>query len=82
MASIRLIILSPERTLLDKAVDAVTLPGTTSPFEVLPDHAPIISSLERGRITWRAAGEEDGMLEVASGFVEVIDNQVTAAVEL
>ena len=56
MASIRLIILSPEQTLLDKAVDAVTLPGTTSPFEVLEDHAPIISSLERGSITWRAAG--------------------------
>lgn len=82
MASIRLIILSPEQTLLDKAVDAVTLPGTTSPFEVLEDHAPIISSLERGSITWRVTGEEDGVLEIVSGFVEVIDNQVTAAVEL
>ncbi len=80
MADIRLLILSPEETLLDTAVDAVTLPGTASPFEVLPGHAPIISSLEKGRITWRA-GTEEGSLEIASGFVEVVDNQVLAAVE-
>ncbi len=80
MADIRLLILSPEETLLDAAVDAVTLPGTVSPFEVLPGHAPIISSLEKGRITWRT-GAEEGSLEIASGFVEVVDNQVLAAVE-
>ena len=80
MADIRLLILSPEETLLDTAVDAVTLPGTVSPFEVLPDHAPIISSLEKGRITWRA-GAEEGSLDIVSGFVEVKDNQVVVAVE-
>ena len=80
MADIRLLILSPEETLLDTAVDAVTLPGTASPFEVLPSHAPIISSLEKGRIIWRA-GAEEGSLDIASGFVEVKDNQVVVAVE-
>ena len=80
MADIRFIILSPEEKLLDTAVDAVTLPGKVSPFEVLPGHAPIISSLERGTITWRTGAEEDS-LEIASGFVEVKDNQVVAAVE-
>ena len=82
MATIRLIILSPEETLFDRKVDAVTLPGTTSPFEVLADHAPILSSLDKGVITWRTAGEEDGSLQITSGFVEVIDNQVIAAVEV
>ena len=80
MADIRLLILSPEETLLDMAVDAVTLPGSLSPFEVLPDHAPILSSLDRGVITWRC-GQEEGQVEIASGFVEVKDNQVIAAVE-
>ena len=80
MAEIRLIILSPEETLLDTVVDAVTLPGTVSPFEVLPGHAPIISSLDKGKITWRTGTEEDS-LEIASGFVEVKDNQVVTAVE-
>ena len=80
MAEIRLIILSPEETLLDTVVDAVTLPGTVRPFEVLPGHAPIISSLDKGKITWRTGTEEDS-LEIASGFVEVKDNQVVTAVE-
>ena len=80
MADIRLLILSPEETLLDTAVDAVTLPGTASPFEVLPGHAPILTSLEKRRITGRT-GAEEGSLEIASGFVEVVDNQVLAAVE-
>ena len=80
MAEIRLLILSPEETLLDTAVDAVTLPGSLSPFEVLPGHAPIITSLERVAITWRS-GTEEGKVEIASGFVEVKDNQVVVAAE-
>jgi len=81
MAQIRLQILTPEETVLDRMVDAAVFPGRTSPFEVLPGHAPILSSLERGAITWEAAGEPEGRLEIASGFVEVKDNQVIAAVE-
>ena len=82
MDPMRLHILTPSGPLVDAAVSLVRLPGSLAPFEVLPGHAPIISSLERGSITWRVTGEEDGVLEIVSGFVEVIDNQVTAAVEL
>ena len=61
---------------------AVFLPGTRSPFEVLPGHAPIISSLEAGRIRWRDAdGKEDG-LDIRSGLVRVKDDVITACVEL
>jgi len=62
--------------------EAVFLPGTRSPFEVLPGHAPIISSLEAGRIRWRdAEGKEDG-LDIRSGLVRVKDDEITACVEL
>ena len=47
MDPMQLHILSPEGTLADVAVSAVTLPGSQAPFEVLPDHAPLISSLDR-----------------------------------
>lgn len=61
---------------------AVFLPGTRLPFEVLPGHAPIISSLEAGRIRWRDAdGKEDG-LDIRSGLVRVKDDVITACVEL
>ena len=78
---IRLHIVSPEGTVVEQAVSAVTLPGTVGPFEVLKDHAPLISSLEKGDIVYVSEGREQ-RLPIASGFVEVRDNQVDVCVEL
>ena len=72
--------ISPEGTLVDAAVSAVTLPGTVGPFEVLKDHAALISSLEKGEIIYVSEGTEH-RVPIASGFVEVHDNQVDACVE-
>ena len=78
---ISLHIVSPEGTLVEQAVSAVTLPGTLGPFEVLKNHAPIISSLEKGDIVYVSEGAEQ-RLSIASGFVEVRDNQVDVCVEV
>ncbi len=78
---IQLHIVSPEGTLVEQAVSAVTLPGTIGPFEVLKDHAALISSLEKGDIVYVADGREN-RLPIAEGFVEVRDNQVVACVEV
>ena len=81
MDVIKLHIVSPEGTLVEQAVSAVTLPGTIGPFEVLKGHAPLISSLEKGDIVYVADGREN-RLPIAEGFVEVRDNQVVACVEV
>ena len=78
---ISLHIVSPERTLVEQAVSSVTLPGTIGPFMVLKNHAPIISSLEKGDIVYVSNGHE-ARLPIAEGFVEVRDNQVDVCVEL
>ena len=78
---IALKVLSPEAVLVDQAVDTVFLPGTQSRFQVLKDHAPLISSLEKGDIVWRAGGQES-TLPIRTGFVQVQDNTVTACVEV
>ena len=78
---ISLHIVSPEGTLVEQAVSAVTLPGTIGPFEVLKDHAALISSLEKGDIVYVADGREN-RLPIAEGFVEVHDNQVDVCVEV
>ena len=78
---IKLHIVSPEGTLVEQAVSAVTLPGTVGPFEVLKNHAPLISSLEKGDIVYGSEGAER-RLPIASGFVEVRDNQVDVCVEV
>ena len=81
MDCITLHIVSPEGTVVEQAVSAVTLPGTVGPFEVLKDHAALISSLEKGDIVYVSEGAEQ-RLPIASGFVEVHDNQVDACVEV
>ena len=79
--AIALHIVSPEGTLVETTVSAVTLPGTLGPFEVLKNHAALISSLEKGDIVFVAEGRES-RLPIAEGFVEVRDNQVDVCVEV
>ena len=81
MDNIHLIIYSPERTILEKMVCKVSLPGTKGRFMVLKDHAPLISSLEQGRITFVCDGVEENV-DIQSGFVEIAFNKIIACVEL
>lgn len=81
MDAIHLIIYSPERVILEKKVCKVTLPGSKGRFMVLKDHAPLISSLEEGRVTFVSEGVEENV-DIESGFVEVLDNKVTVCAEL
>lgn len=78
---IKLVILSPEQELLSTGADRVELPGALGRFVVLKDHAPIISSLTAGEIRY-GCGCEEHSVAIASGFVRVRDNVVTACVEL
>lgn len=81
-ADIRLTIVSPEETVVDAQVASVTLPGVVSPFQVLKNHAALITSLEPGTIAWVPAEGEPGTLAVRSGFVRILDNRVFVCVEL
>lgn len=74
-------VISPERTLVHAEVDSVEFPGTKGRFVVLKGHAALISSLEKGRVTYRA-GEKTESVDISSGFVEINDNHVVACVEL
>ena len=78
---ISLVILTPEKMLLEKQVSSVSLPGTKGRFMVLKDHAPLISSLEEGEVRYDSS-EGGSSLYVRSGFVEIIRNKVTVCAEL
>ena len=74
-------IMTPEKTLVEKAVSKVSLPGSRSAFMVLRNHAPLITSLEKGEVKYDSEGVE-GSVAIASGFVEVKDNTVTVCAEV
>lgn len=68
-------IVSPVSVIFQGEVTVVRCPGTQDPFTVLPLHAPIISSLRKGKITWVQDGNEGG-IDITGGFVEVLNNHV------
>ena len=78
---IKLVVLSPERTVLEVQVSQAELPGERGRFTVLRNHAPLISSLDEGEITYKSAGALAKM-HITSGFVEINENNVTACVVL
>ena len=70
-------IVSPERIEFTGEVESVKVPGTQGNFEILSDHAPIISTLQKGVV------EYDGkQLQILGGFVEVQKNNVSLCVEI
>ena len=83
-------IVSPEATLYAGEVEAVTVPGVKGEFQMLPNHAPIVSLLQEGdvRIQGNLAIEEGfedffskdqqgrTVLRISSGTVEMRDNKV------
>ena len=68
--SLKLRIVSPEKIVFVGDVESVTVPGTAGEFQVLPNHAPLISSLEPGRVLYDCAdGRKE--LNITGGFAEV-----------
>ncbi len=74
-------IVTPQGSVYSGAVAAVTLPGTVAPFQVLYNHAPIISSLEPGIVKLLLADLSPRYYVVGGGFVEVLHNHVTVLVD-
>jgi F-type H+-transporting ATPase subunit epsilon len=84
-------IVSPEATLFSGEVTSVTLPGVTGSFQILNNHAPIVSTLKKGLVKIEAKSfkfdkevaeqftklnEQNYTLQIESGTIEMKDNKV------
>jgi F-type H+-transporting ATPase subunit epsilon len=73
-------ILTPEKKIFEGEVNGINLPGASGGFELLNNHAPIISALDKGTVRINSqAGVKT--FEINSGFVECLNNKVTVLVE-
>lgn len=79
---LKLKIVSPERIEFDGEVERVLVPGSLGQFEILTNHAPIISSLDKGKVVYGLSSDEKKSLDVIGGFVEVQKNVVSLCVEI
>lgn len=80
MSKLHLEIVSPEKEVFNGEVESVTLPGTLGSFAILPQHAPIVSSLVSGKLVYVADGEVHE-LDIQSGFVEASNGKVAVCIE-
>ena len=79
---LKLKIVSPERIEVEGEVTSVLVPGTLGQFEILVNHAPIISTLEKGKVVYVLDGGEKKSIDIIGGFVEVQKNVVSVCAEL
>ncbi|WP_027450251.1 ATP synthase F1 subunit epsilon [Xylanibacter brevis] len=79
---LQLKIVSPEKIEFEGDVESVLVPGMLGQFEILVNHAPIISSLDKGRVVYTLPGGEKRTLDIFGGFVEVQKNVVSLCIEL
>lgn len=77
---LRLTILSPEKELFDGEVKMITLPGTAGSFSVLPNHAPIVSTLKKGAVLYVLPDGSEHKVDVQGGFVEMSNGVLSVCV--
>ena len=77
---LNLSVVTPEKQLVAEEVDQVNAPGTEGDLGILFDHAPILTNIRPGQLSYEKDGETVVMV-VSEGYLEVSDNRVTVLAE-
>jgi len=73
-------ILTPDKTVFEGEVTSATFPGTDGSFQVLNNHAPLVSTLAKGIVEYQDKDEYYD-IEIDGGVVEVLNNRVIVLAE-
>lgn len=74
-------VLTPDKEIFQGAITSVKVPGTLGQFQVLKNHAPIVSSLDKGQVTIVKESGEKMSFDIKGGFIEVLNNEVSLLVQ-
>lgn len=78
---INLEIVTPEKKVIDQAVESVYVPTAAGEIGILPNHAPLISTLKPGILSYTDKGTTEKLV-ISSGFVEVSANKVSILADI
>ena len=73
-------ILTPDKTVFEGEVESAKFPGSKGEFQVLNDHAALISSLVKGKIEYVSKQGIDELI-IDGGVVKVLNNKITVLAE-
>ena len=74
-------IITPEKQLFNGEVTSVKFPGSNGGFEILNNHAPIISTLIKGEIKVTTSNKDIQKFDINSGVIEMADNKIIVLAE-
>ena len=74
-------IVTPDRKVFSGEASSLMVPGTNGSFEILPRHAAIVSTLEKGKIRIRTADGNIHWFQTAGGVIEVLNDKVSVLLE-
>lgn len=74
-------IITPEEKVFEGEIESVQLPGTQGSFQLLNNHAPIVSTLKKGKLVLVDQNNESKEIDVNGGVVEVNNNKVIVLAE-
>ncbi|PLX01279.1 MAG: ATP synthase F1 subunit epsilon [Marinilabiliales bacterium] len=74
-------IITPEKKVFEGEVRIIQLPGSLGSFEIMNNHAPIISTLMEGTIKIVDNSNAETFFEISGGVVESTDNKIIVLVE-
>lgn len=77
----KLTIITPDKPVYNGEITSVTVPGSAGSFEILKDHAPIVSTLEDGKVIIRTNGKSEEIIPIIGGVVEAAHNEITVLAE-
>jgi len=78
---LRLELVTPQRRLMEVDTPWVTVPGADGELGILPDHVPLLTTINSGILRWHEGGEEK-RAAVHYGYAQVSANRVTVLVEM
>ena len=74
-------IVTPEKRVLNEKVDTITIPTASGEIGILPSHAPLISALKSGILSY-SVGNKTEKIVISSGFVEVTNDKVSVMADI
>lgn len=75
-------IITPDKKLYSGEVELIQVPGTKGSFEILKNHAPIISTLDSGNIKIMDTKHDTTYIEIQGGVIEAKSNNIIVLAEV
>ena len=77
----KITVLTPDTSVFEGEIKSVKVPGANGEFEVLNNHAPLVSALNEGSIRLVESNGNAKTFKISSGFIEVLNNEIALLVQ-